>query len=235
MQASTPQIAKKPSSSPAEVEEISKHLELQFQQAKQTMEKNATNYGQPRTTTIHTRDAEADDESPTKCWGVGETNHRPNAQHTRCGHPNAARAWNTVHPTKERSCKTNSSERMAEGVHKCREREMRSSVGILRKLELPISSPPHMDATCMEGTNLPLSPSYAGKASGQNTPLRITSTSDTTNAIRSQFGTRAITQYTLATNHIELASCHKPATWKETSTWRSRPPCTLWPRTLTAT
>ena len=115
------------------------------------------------------------------------------------------------------------------------EREMRSSVGILRKLELPISSPPHMDATCMEGTNLPLSPSYAGKASGQNTPLRITSTSDTTNAIRSQFGTRAITQYTLATNHIELASCHKPATWKETSTWRSRPPCTLWPRTLTAT
>jgi hypothetical protein len=67
MQASTPQIAKKPSSSPAEVEEISKHLELQFQQAKQTMEKNATNYGQPRTTTIHTRDAEADDESPTKC------------------------------------------------------------------------------------------------------------------------------------------------------------------------
>ena len=30
MQASTPQIAKKPSSSPAEVDEISKHLELQF-------------------------------------------------------------------------------------------------------------------------------------------------------------------------------------------------------------
>ena len=112
-------------------------------------------------------------QSLTKRPGNGETNHRPQAQHTRCGHPNAARAWNTVHPTKERSRKTNSSKKNGQKSSQML-REMRSSVGILRKLELQINSPPHMDATCMEGTNLPLSPLDIGKASGQNTPLKIT-------------------------------------------------------------
>ena len=94
MQASTPQTAKKPSSSPAEVEQIStSHLELQIQQAKQTMEKmqqTMTNPEQPPY--IQEMQQQMMNQSLTKRPGNGETNHRPQAQHTRCGHPNAARA-----------------------------------------------------------------------------------------------------------------------------------------------